>query len=314
MELQIQEEKMEEDNWKEGQNSGEQRAERSRESTYHTDPDLLLTDTVQVFVFSQYWSLFHSVEEVLNSVMKWRWILSGKFQQTGKQGPITRCFVYVCFFFFFKKSDIDQEQARKEMELQLEAWHKLSPGSQEEVSLRPQFFSRLFKNMEVMPVVPAPACVFQESAASSMWQQYQHLTSALSQQLCEQLRLILEPTLAAKLKSGPIYSRPCDFSSNHWLEYWNSFFFHGFPEGTTAQGNGWTWERWYPTLQVSSGKIRSGWGGPNPVSETIKSVWLSMTLPAWWTITLNRLENPAVHHGLADISPTFSSRWQSWSL
>lgn len=52
MELQSQEEKMEEDNWKEGQNSGEQQAERSRESTYHTDPDLLLTDTVQVFVFS----------------------------------------------------------------------------------------------------------------------------------------------------------------------------------------------------------------------------------------------------------------------
>lgn len=33
-----------------------------------------------------------------------------------------------------------------------------------------------------------------------MWHQYQNLTSALSQQLCEQLRLILEPTQAAKLK------------------------------------------------------------------------------------------------------------------
>uniref|UniRef100_A0AAQ5XCQ8 Midasin n=1 Tax=Amphiprion ocellaris TaxID=80972 RepID=A0AAQ5XCQ8_AMPOC len=42
--------------------------------------------------------------------------------------------------------------------------------------------------------------VFQESAAASMWHQYQTLTSALSQQLCEQLRLILEPTQAAKLK------------------------------------------------------------------------------------------------------------------
>uniref|UniRef100_A0A3Q3KQB7 Midasin n=1 Tax=Mastacembelus armatus TaxID=205130 RepID=A0A3Q3KQB7_9TELE len=39
-----------------------------------------------------------------------------------------------------------------------------------------------------------------ESAAASMWHQYQTLTSALSQQLCEQLRLILEPTQAAKLK------------------------------------------------------------------------------------------------------------------
>ncbi|XP_053301820.1 midasin [Pleuronectes platessa] len=40
----------------------------------------------------------------------------------------------------------------------------------------------------------------EESAAASMWHQYQTLTSALSQQLCEQLRLILEPTQAAKLK------------------------------------------------------------------------------------------------------------------
>lgn len=45
-------------------------------------------------------------------------------------------------------------------------------------------------------------CLIQESAAASMWHQYQNLTSALSQQLCEQLRLILEPTQAAKLRSG----------------------------------------------------------------------------------------------------------------
>lgn len=48
--------------------------------------------------------------------------------------------------------------------------------------------------------------VFQERAAASMWHQYQTLTSALSQQLCEQLRLILEPTQAAKLKSVPPHS------------------------------------------------------------------------------------------------------------
>lgn len=53
MEFQSQEENMEENNL-EGQNSGEQQAERNRESTYHTDPDLLLMDTVQVFVFSQH--------------------------------------------------------------------------------------------------------------------------------------------------------------------------------------------------------------------------------------------------------------------
>lgn len=40
----------------------------------------------------------------------------------------------------------------------------------------------------------------QEKAATEMWQSYLILTAPLSQQLCEQLRLILEPTQAAKLK------------------------------------------------------------------------------------------------------------------
>nr|XP_046228345.1 midasin isoform X2 [Scatophagus argus] len=70
-----------------------------------------------------------------------------------------------------QKAESDAEEIRREMELQLEAWHNLAPGSQVE-----------------------------ESAAASMWHQYQSLTAALSQQLCEQLRLILEPTQAAKLK------------------------------------------------------------------------------------------------------------------
>nr|XP_057921265.1 midasin [Doryrhamphus excisus] len=65
----------------------------------------------------------------------------------------------------------DPEVIRKEMELQLALWHKLTPGTEEE-----------------------------ERAAENMWRQYQTLTSSLSQQLCEQLRLILEPTQAAKLK------------------------------------------------------------------------------------------------------------------
>ncbi|XP_078492436.1 midasin isoform X3 [Ciona intestinalis] len=38
------------------------------------------------------------------------------------------------------------------------------------------------------------------NSAESMWQQYQSLTQHLSQQLSEQLRLVLEPTKAAKLK------------------------------------------------------------------------------------------------------------------
>ncbi|KAM4713456.1 midasin isoform 2-T2 [Anableps anableps] len=70
-----------------------------------------------------------------------------------------------------QKPERDPEELRKEMELQLESWRQLASGTQEE-----------------------------EAAAASMWLQYQALTSALSQQLCEQLRLILEPTQAAKLK------------------------------------------------------------------------------------------------------------------
>ncbi|XP_018599206.2 midasin isoform X2 [Scleropages formosus] len=65
----------------------------------------------------------------------------------------------------------DPEELRKELEQQLEAWQKQPPGTQDE-----------------------------ESTATAMWHQYQLLTSPLSQQLCEQLRLILEPTQAAKLK------------------------------------------------------------------------------------------------------------------
>ncbi|KAM9704373.1 midasin [Menidia menidia] len=70
-----------------------------------------------------------------------------------------------------QRAQRDPEEIRREMELQLEAWNRLAPGSQQE-----------------------------ESAAASMWCRYQTLSSPLSQQLCEQLRLILEPTQAAKLK------------------------------------------------------------------------------------------------------------------
>ncbi|XP_053143364.1 midasin isoform X2 [Hemicordylus capensis] len=42
--------------------------------------------------------------------------------------------------------------------------------------------------------------IAEEKAAAETWQRYLLLTAPLSQQLCEQLRLILEPTQAAKLK------------------------------------------------------------------------------------------------------------------
>lgn len=46
----------------------------------------------------------------------------------------------------------------------------------------------------------------QESAAAALWHQYQALTSPVSQLLCEQLHLVLEPTQAAKLRSVPLPS------------------------------------------------------------------------------------------------------------
>ncbi|XP_048386295.2 midasin [Stegostoma tigrinum] len=72
---------------------------------------------------------------------------------------------------FEKRVVPDPAQLRKQLEQQLDAWRNEKSGSPEE-----------------------------EKAAAEMWQQYQALTAPLSQQLCEQLRLILEPTQAAKLR------------------------------------------------------------------------------------------------------------------
>uniref|UniRef100_A0A3Q2I9Y3 Midasin n=1 Tax=Equus caballus TaxID=9796 RepID=A0A3Q2I9Y3_HORSE len=65
----------------------------------------------------------------------------------------------------------DVSELRQELERQLETWQPHESGHPED-----------------------------ERAAAEMWQSYLVLTAPLSQQLCEQLRLILEPTQAAKLK------------------------------------------------------------------------------------------------------------------
>ncbi|XP_028728584.1 LOW QUALITY PROTEIN: midasin [Peromyscus leucopus] len=65
----------------------------------------------------------------------------------------------------------DVSELRQEMEQQLETWQAHDYGNAEE-----------------------------EKAAAEMWQNYLVLTASLSQQLCEQLRLLLEPTQAAKLR------------------------------------------------------------------------------------------------------------------
>jgi len=46
------------------------------------------------------------------------------------------------------------------------------------------------------------ACVvpWQEHAAGELWHRYESLTASLAQDLCEQLRLVLEPSQATKLK------------------------------------------------------------------------------------------------------------------
>ena len=73
--------------------------------------------------------------------------------------------------FFSVLQAVDLEQLRLELEDQLGAWShsNITPGET-------------------------------EAAASELWHRYEALTSSLSQDLCEQLRLVLEPSQATKLK------------------------------------------------------------------------------------------------------------------
>ncbi|XP_070589310.1 midasin [Erythrolamprus reginae] len=70
---------------------------------------------------------------------------------------------------FLKRIFKNPEELRQELEKQLKAWKTRNP-------------------------------LEGDAEAEEMWQRYRLLTEPLSQQLCEQLRLILEPTQAAKLK------------------------------------------------------------------------------------------------------------------
>lgn len=83
-------------------------------------------------------------------------------------------FVFLWYLFHvlkFFKTEFDHESARQELEEQLASW--------------------------AITRAEAPQ---DEQAAIGTWRKYENLTSAVSQQLCEQLRLVLEPTLASKLK------------------------------------------------------------------------------------------------------------------
>lgn len=68
-------------------------------------------------------------------------------------------------------SSLDPEKLRLDLEQQLAEWTSLERGTTEE-----------------------------QRIAQETWRKYELLTSSLSQELCEQLRLVLEPSLATKLK------------------------------------------------------------------------------------------------------------------
>uniref|UniRef100_A0A3Q4MRM4 Midasin n=1 Tax=Neolamprologus brichardi TaxID=32507 RepID=A0A3Q4MRM4_NEOBR len=104
-----------------------------------------------------------------------------------------------------KASQTEMEVQRQGEEQEDERWKEKQQAEEEERASR-----RTDSTIHVVPEllldsaqVDSTLCLrscCQETVAASMWHQYQTLTSALSQQLCEQLRLILEPTQAAKLK------------------------------------------------------------------------------------------------------------------
>ncbi len=65
---------------------------------------------------------------------------------------------------------------------------------------------------------------------------------------------------------------------------WNIF----FSEVITELVRDWTWGRWSHTLQVNSGRIKSGWDAQNQVNASIRSWWQWMTHQAWQITTLNK--------------------------
>ena len=76
------------------------------------------------------------------------------------------------FSLFLKGiSSLDSEKLRLDLEHQLAEWTSLKRGTTEE-----------------------------QRIAQETWRKYELLTSSLSQELCEPLRLVLEPSLATKLK------------------------------------------------------------------------------------------------------------------
>ena len=78
---------------------------------------------------------------------------------------------YFLFPLFKDISSLDPDKLRSVLEHQLAHWSNLDRGTIEE-----------------------------QQVAQEAWRKYEFLTAGLSQELCEQLRLVLEPALASKLK------------------------------------------------------------------------------------------------------------------
>lgn len=79
--------------------------------------------------------------------------------------------IWFLFYHISQELSIDPDKLRSDLEHQLSVWSNLNHGTAEEQRL-----------------------------AQSAWHKYEVLTSSLAQELCEQLRLVLEPSLATKLK------------------------------------------------------------------------------------------------------------------
>ena len=76
-----------------------------------------------------------------------------------------------------QKAEVDVDELRRHLEEELHTWHT-----------------------EADAVSMATTDAASVRAAEEAWQGYETLTRTLSQELCEQLRLVLEPTQASKLR------------------------------------------------------------------------------------------------------------------
>lgn len=108
--------------------------------------------------------------------------------------------------------------------------------------------------------------------AVQAWSQFSAATSGLARDLCEQLRLVLEPTQAARLKGDYRTGRRINMRKvcPHFL--------YGSADVNLR------FFRSFRTLQVNSERTKSGFGEQNQVEERTRWFLPWMTLPVWLII------------------------------